>query len=192
MNFQRSEESLGRSRQLGRKSWFPFLLAGINWWQEWHICLFVLGQLHVSLSSRGKWKSRYLSLIGDTLYVFSRASAQLASAKVRLTPAHSIVDAQDETGLKFSFRLMKRTRVTLYLKVSQFNNNWPLIAIRDPDLHLSIFGDLKPPFYHVVTHHFVGSFLMASAGIASQLTVLQGQFCINLAIPKIKTEVPQK
>ena len=65
-----------------------------------------------------------MSLIGDTLYVFSRASAQLASAKVRLTPAHSIVDAQDETGLKFSFRLMKRTRVTLYLKVSQFNDNY--------------------------------------------------------------------
>ena len=44
-------------------------------------------------------------------------TAQLASAKVRLTPAHSVVETQEETGFKYAFRLMKRTRVTLYLKV---------------------------------------------------------------------------
>ena len=71
------------------------------------------GPLNVSLTGDGKWKRRYLSLIGETLYVFPRESSEMASARVKLTHVHDV----QGTDLQLTFILMKKSRVTLYIQV---------------------------------------------------------------------------
>ncbi len=50
------------------------------------------------------------------LLIFPRPDSKFATARVRL-PHHGLHPADEETGLKFSFKLTRRSKVTLYMKV---------------------------------------------------------------------------
>ena len=76
-----------------------------------------IGFLDVTLSPGGKWRRRFLALYSGELLIFPRRTSQAATARVKL-PGHRIEACpRTETGFDFTFKLVKKNKATLYMKV---------------------------------------------------------------------------
>ena len=58
------------------------------------------------------------------LFIFPKPESRFATAKVKL-PHHGLHGAEEETGERFAFKLTRKSKVTLYLKV----RNRPLCLV---------------------------------------------------------------
>lgn len=59
-----------------------------------------------------------MALYPDTILIFPKSTSRAATARVRLTAVHELDDASDEIGEELSFRIAKRSKVTLYFQVT--------------------------------------------------------------------------
>ena len=74
--------------------------------------------LEVTLSPEGRWRRRYLTVQNGLLLIFPKVESKYATARVRL-PHHGIHSAVSDTNLPMTFKLTRRSKVTLYLKVGK-------------------------------------------------------------------------
>lgn len=72
--------------------------------------------LEVTLSPESRWRRRYLTIQDGLLLIFPKAESKLATARVKL-PHHGLHSADAETGKPFSFKLTRKSKTTLYMKV---------------------------------------------------------------------------
>lgn len=76
------------------------------------------GLLDVTLNAESRWRRRYLTVQGGLLLIFPRRESKFATARVRL-PHHGLHGAHGETGQRLAFKITRRAKVTLYMKVGR-------------------------------------------------------------------------